>query len=352
MAIAYGETKSLNRSKGDSSIGKAAYINRAKYEVSGNEKYDFSKYKKKEVVVAFGMDCNGREYTKEKCMELWNDAENADVKSNASTARSAIYALPFELSQNECISVAKNFAKYIAENHKMFCNLAIHFDKGNPHLHLLTSTREFNGIEFGVKNRTWSQKQTSSSILRGIRKYWQDECNKFLTSENQIDMRSYKAQGIDKIGTIHIGRNRTIENQEDVIQQNNEITNYNEGISNAEIINGEEEKSTTKLLMEKYGYSKDEVVVTEPSKETLQQPQETQPQLLKESIKPEPVDSEKPTKPEPPYNEKSLAKYRSQLLEQAKQDGLSNDERFVLSTKLKREHAKLLQEQKQPSFRM
>ena len=53
-----------------------------------------------------------------------------------------------------------------------------------------------------IKNRS---RMDSLSTLYDMRKSWSRIANKYLSPENQIDHRSYKDQGVDKIPTIHEG---------------------------------------------------------------------------------------------------------------------------------------------------
>ena len=94
---------------------------------------------------------------------------------------------------------AQNFTSY-----GMCVDFAIH-DKqdGNPHVHILLTTRRVDKDGFTTKDRSWNDRV----ILEQWRESWADWCNHklYFISDERIDHRSYEAQGIDKIPTVHLG---------------------------------------------------------------------------------------------------------------------------------------------------
>ncbi len=86
----------------------------------------------------------------------------------------------------------------------MCVDFAIHDkDDGNPHVHILLTTRNVSERGFTTKNRSWNDK----SLLIEWRKLWADWCNHKLhfVSDERIDHRSYTAQGISKVPQKHLG---------------------------------------------------------------------------------------------------------------------------------------------------
>lgn len=86
----------------------------------------------------------------------------------------------------------------------MCVDFAIH-DKGdgNPHVHILLTTRRVGENGFTVKDRSWNDK----SMLLEWRKLWAEWCNHklYFVSDERIDHRSYAARGIDKLPQKHLG---------------------------------------------------------------------------------------------------------------------------------------------------
>ena len=134
---------------------------------------------------------------------LWNAVERAEKRKDAQTARDIDVALPVELGRVEQIELMR---EYIQENFTqkgMIADFAIH-DKsdGNPHAHILLTTREVSEGGFGKKNRAWNNKDRFNSW----RENWASACNERLeVHKKRIDHRTLKAQGIDREPTIHIG---------------------------------------------------------------------------------------------------------------------------------------------------
>lgn len=86
----------------------------------------------------------------------------------------------------------------------MCCDFAIHDkDDGNPHVHILLTTRRVEKNGFTQKERTWNDRK----LLLEWRERWADWCNHklYFVSDARVDHRSYKDQGIDRIPQIHLG---------------------------------------------------------------------------------------------------------------------------------------------------
>ena len=178
---------------------------------------------------------------------LWNDIENFEKNSNAQLAREIEFALPIELSLQQQIKLACNFAETFAQN-GMCVDLAFHNKKGNPHCHLMLTMRSLdinghwlpknsvqykldcNGNKIPVLDKQGNQKKekngkrvfekivtptndwNNKEKLLEWRKLYQDLANSALLTSNitkQIDCRSYFNQGIKKIPSIHLGQAAT-----------------------------------------------------------------------------------------------------------------------------------------------
>ncbi len=135
---------------------------------------------------------------------LWNAAEQKETRKNSQTARSIDAALPREISREEQIDLVRKFCdqNFVAKG--MCVDFAIH-DKGdgNPHVHILLPTRRVDKNGFTTKDRSWNDR----TMLEQWRESWADWCNHklYFISDERIDHRSYKDQGIDKIPTVHLG---------------------------------------------------------------------------------------------------------------------------------------------------
>jgi len=136
---------------------------------------------------------------------LWNAVEKSEKRKDAQTARDIDMALPVELDRQEQIELVRGYVKRNFVDKGMCADFAIH-DKGdgNPHAHVLLTTREVSEKGFGKKNREWN----GTGQLKAWRESWAASCNERLQAkglDKRIDHRTLEAQGIDREPTKHIG---------------------------------------------------------------------------------------------------------------------------------------------------
>lgn len=195
--------KVVSRGKGASAVAKAAYISGEKIKNKyDNITHDYRKKKEivhKEILLPY----NAPPKLKKRTV-LWNTVESAETRKNSQTARHIDAALPVEISRHDQIDMVRNFCQQCFITRGMCVDFAIH-DKndGNPHVHILLTTRRVDKNGFTTKDRSWNDK----SLLLEWRKLWADWCNHklYFVSNDRIDHRSYKDQGIDRIPQVHLG---------------------------------------------------------------------------------------------------------------------------------------------------
>lgn len=203
IAIYHFNVKIVSRGKGASVVAKAAYISgeKIKNEYDGTI-HDYRR-KRKVVHKEILLPDNAPPHFKKRAV-LWNAVEKSETRKNSQTARHIDAALPVEISRSEQIDLVRHFCQQCFVSKGMCADFAIH-DKedGNPHVHILLTTRNISKQGFTTKNRSWNDK----SLLIEWRKLWADWCNHklYFVSDNRIDHRSYAAQGIDKIPQKHLG---------------------------------------------------------------------------------------------------------------------------------------------------
>ena len=132
---------------------------------------------------------------------LWNAVERAEKRKDAQTARDIDIALPVEIDRQGQIELVREYVKNNFVDKGMCADIAIH-DKGdgNPHAHVMLTTREVTEKGFGKKNREWN----STGQLKEWRGNWADSCNERLRGQ-RIDHRTLETQGINREPTIHVG---------------------------------------------------------------------------------------------------------------------------------------------------
>lgn len=203
IAIYHFNVKVVSRGKNASAVAKAAYISGEKIKNSyDGVTHDYRK--KKEIVHKEILLPSNAPPEFMKRAVLWNSVEQAEKRKNSQTAKHIDAALPVEISRDEQIDLARNFCLQCFVSRGMCADFAIH-DKGdgNPHVHILLTTRRVDENGFTSKDRSWNDK----SLLLEWRKLWADWCNHklYAVSDERIDHRSYAEQGIDKIPQVHLG---------------------------------------------------------------------------------------------------------------------------------------------------
>ena len=246
MAIYHFSLKTIGRAAGRSAVGSAAYISgtRLRCEETG---LIYNYRRKKEVVFRhIFLPDNAPTVYQDREM-LWNAVQKIEKRSDARFARLLDIALPKEFDRDLQIQIVCKYVKDQFAARGMCADVAIH-DKGdgNPHAHIMLTTRQFN------PDGTWSKKEKSVLKLdesgnkipiidpetgkqkvrirkgKGTEKLWQrvsvpsndwnkrenielwrkawaDICNQHLEPSHQVDHRSYVRRGIDQEPTIHEG---------------------------------------------------------------------------------------------------------------------------------------------------
>ena len=193
----------VTRSKGGCCVASAAYIAGEKNKNERDGKTHDYRNKHEVVHKEIMLPINAPPAFRERA-KLWNAAEAAEKRKNSQTARSINAALPKELSRANQIDLVKQFCEQCFVSQGMCCDFAIH-DKGdgNPHVHILLTTRKVDKNGFTQKERAWNDKK----LLLEWRERWAEWCNHklYFVSDARVDHRSYKEQGIDKLPQIHLG---------------------------------------------------------------------------------------------------------------------------------------------------
>lgn len=241
MSIYHCSIKNISRSSGRSVVACAAY--RSGEELEDVETGITHDYRKK-TGIAFAeiFLCKNAPERFQNREELWNEVEKIEKAADARLAREIEVAIPRELSLEEMKNLVAGYAKMLTEE-GMCVDAAIHLKVGNPHAHLMCTTRKIKADgtwdqkekkvyaldEFGNKipvidqetreqkigargRRIWKRVTVAANDLNAKenvekwRKMWSEHCNAYLEPEQQIDHRSYERQEKkDVIPTIHEG---------------------------------------------------------------------------------------------------------------------------------------------------
>jgi len=236
MALYHFHVDQIKRSAGQSAIAAAAYRAGEKlYSEYYGETNDFTR-KGGVLHTEILLPPNApAEYADRQT--LWNAVEKVEKNKKAQLVYSFDIALQNELTQEENIALARRFVQEHFVSKGMIADLAVHEpDKENgipnPHFHVLTTMRPLN------TDGTWGNKQRREYALdeNGERirdkkgeyvfnavhttdwhepetlEHWREAWCRMVNAEFErkgldvrIDHRSYEAQGIEQIPTVHEG---------------------------------------------------------------------------------------------------------------------------------------------------
>ena len=234
MPCPTGSFKIISRGKGQSCMASCAYY-------SGEKKYSEyeccwkyphsspSRVKRVEVMLPPNAP---KAYADPQT--LWNAVDAAETSVNAQTARSMLFALPRELTDEQNLALVRDFCQKEFVDKGMVCNFFYH-DKGdgNPHVHIMLTLRAMdengkwlpksknvyaldeNGNSIRAPNGSWKRVKVDT-VDWNERKYgkiwrqdWAAAQNAALEAAGRmerVDMRSLERQGVeDRLPQKHLG---------------------------------------------------------------------------------------------------------------------------------------------------
>lgn len=198
----------VKRSDGHSAVAALAYITREKIEDERTAEIHNYSRKRADLVAVHTSNWDGDP------SELWNTAERAETRRNSQVARSHILPLPSELTDDQMLTLTKNYAEWLAETYGTASTVAIHKPDGrnnNWHAHLLETTRRIQRddagrvVGLGEKTREMNDLTRSSKdelprnkveLIRR-RDAWEDFTNQALEMagiEGRVDFSAYADQ--------------------------------------------------------------------------------------------------------------------------------------------------------------
>ena len=234
MPCPTGSFKIISRGKGQSCMASCAYY-------SGEKKYSeyeccwkyphssSSRVKWVEVVLPPNAP---RAYADPQT--LWNAVDAAETSVNAQTARSMLFALPRELTDEQNLALVRDFCQKEFVDKGMVCNFFYHDEgDGNPHVHIMLTLRAMdengkwlpksknvyaldeNGNRIRAPNGSWKRVKVDT-VDWNERKYgeiwrqdWAAAQNAALEAAGRmerVDMRSLERQGVeDRLPQKHLG---------------------------------------------------------------------------------------------------------------------------------------------------
>ena len=234
MPCPTGSFKIISRGKGQSCMASCAYYSGEKkyseYECCW--KYPHSSPARVKWVEVMLPSNAPRAYADPQM--LWNAVDAAETSVNAQTARSMLFALPRELTDEQNLALVRDFCQREFVDKGMVCNFFYH-DKGdgNPHVHIMLTLRAMdengkwlpksknvyaldeNGNRICTPNGSWKRVKVNT-VDWNERRYgeiwrqdWAAAQNAALEAAGRmerVDMRSLERQGVEnRLPQKHLG---------------------------------------------------------------------------------------------------------------------------------------------------
>ena len=234
MPCPTGSFKIISRGKGQSCMASCAYYSGEKkyseYECCW--KYPHSSPARVKWVEVMLPSNAPRAYADPQM--LWNAVDAAETSVNAQTARSMLFALPRELTDEQNLALVRDFCQKEFVNKGMVCNFFYHDkDDGNPHVHIMLTLRAMdengkwlpksknvyaldeNGNRIRTPNGSWKRIKVDTvdwnermygEIWRQDWAAAQNAALKAAGRMERVDMRSLERQGVeDRLPQKHLG---------------------------------------------------------------------------------------------------------------------------------------------------
>lgn len=178
MAVAYMDRQVVSRGAGQSVLAKAAYNSCSSLSASeGQKDYTHKQGLAYEAILTHdGTAAPARGV-------FWRGVESRETRKNAQIAYSYVAALPVEVDRERQIAIAQDYARWIMDrygcsaadvciHHPVKRRRGANLKKENPHVHILTPTRDKDGNKIRLFN--------DRNDLKAARKAWEQIVNRHL----------------------------------------------------------------------------------------------------------------------------------------------------------------------------
>jgi hypothetical protein len=149
-----------------------------------------------------------------QCAALWNAAEGFEKRKDAQLAFEWEGALPASLTDERRADIVRDFTGWLVEEYGVAGTAGIHSGGGrgnglNDHVHVMMTTRPVDADGFGAKLRQFSVRPGAKNPeVDKVKEKFAECINDALEeagSDERVDHRSFKARGLDREGTKHLG---------------------------------------------------------------------------------------------------------------------------------------------------
>ncbi|GGG06987.1 AAA family ATPase [Cysteiniphilum litorale] len=153
--------------------------------------------------------------SKELSDQIWNRIELIEKHPRAQLCFHDDVSIPLEFSFADAKELVDEFVKkYIAVD-GMFADVAMHWEKNNPHFHILMPMRQLTEACFS--NKMQLKMGELKEMYLKVRGEWSECVNEFAKRKGldvQIDHRSYADRGLDLVPMKKVGKAKHIKDSE------------------------------------------------------------------------------------------------------------------------------------------
>lgn len=219
MAIGFLRISRISRSTGATACARMAYVLRSRiHDPRIATTHDYRKKGTDDILVSGITGWSGNAESLVQAMSL------AEKRGDACEGRSAIIAVPHELTIEQSSALVADWCRHINKSHGVACAWVIHApdavgDERNIHAHVVITGRRSNGDTLGEKARELDDRSAGPAAIEAWRAAWGDLAERALEQAGKaqsVDMRSWKrrldAEGLpeDLIeGEEHLGPARS-----------------------------------------------------------------------------------------------------------------------------------------------
>lgn len=195
MAIGFLRVSKISRSTGATACARMAYVMRSRvHDPRIATTHDYTRKGNDDILASGITGWNGDAESLGQAMSL------AEKRGDACEGRSAIIAVPHELTIAQSSALVADWCRHLNERHGVACAWVIHApdeagDERNVHAHVVITGRRSTGDALGEKARELDDRRTGPAMIEEWRAAWGDLAERALKqagAAQPVDMRSWK----------------------------------------------------------------------------------------------------------------------------------------------------------------
>lgn len=219
MAIGFLRVSKISRGTGATACARVAYVMRSRiYDHRIATTHDYRKKGTDDLLASGIVGWSGDAESLAQVMSL------AEKRGDACEGRSAILAVPHELTIEQSAALVGDWCRHLNKQHGVASAWVIHApdeagDQRNVHAHIVITGRRSNGAALGEKARELDDRKTGPAAIEEWRALWGELAERALQKAGKgqsVDMRSWKrrlnAEGLPTAlieGEEHLGPARS-----------------------------------------------------------------------------------------------------------------------------------------------